>query len=358
MGITPYRRCMRRIGNALLLASGLWVGANAVSDSGGTAAFLRSPPDSGTVPETLQKVVPAGPAEAKLAAAAAAPCSTAVGVFQELSADSTAADSIRMAASGRRADIAFALREYETARDYYKKAASFEKVQGRYHFRTAVASLANGDTAEALKMFSAVIDSGETPFRHEAVLQKGELLLGQKEYLAALGLFQKTGRFSFKNSWSVRTLLGKLECARRLGLADSAASWDKQLSGYRQTILEKERLRKVKEMPLAKPQGGAADSARPAAPAVKDTATAVKDTTAKDSVFSLQVGAFGSKAHAQALVQKIKPNHKEVSCVPAVVEERTFYRVWVGNFDTREAAERFGRDKLMREGFVYRVVVK
>jgi cell division protein FtsN len=75
-------------------------------------------------------------------------------------------------------------------------------------------------------------------------------------------------------------------------------------------------------------------------------------------VFALQVGAFGSKANAEALIKKIKPKHKDVSCVPAVVEERTFYRVWVGSFDTREAAERFGRDKLMREGFVYSVVVK
>jgi tetratricopeptide (TPR) repeat protein len=328
---------MRRCCKALLLVSGLVAGAYAV-------------PDSGTAADTLQKAVPAAP-QAKLAAAMAAPCSSAVSVFQELSADSTAPDSVRRGASGRRADIAFALREYETACDYYKKAATFEKGLGRYHFRTAVAALANGDTAEALKMFSTVIDSGETPFRHEAALQKGELLLGKKEYQAAMDLFQKTGPFSFKNSWSVRALLGKLECARRLGLADSAVAWDRRLSGYRQTILEKERLRKVREIPLAKPQSGAADSTRPAAPAVKDTATA-------DSVFALQVGAFGSKANAEALAKKLKQKHKEVLCVPAVVEERTFYRVWVGNFDTREAAERFGRDKLMREGFVYRVVVK
>jgi len=340
---------MRRCCKALLLVSGLVAGAYAV-------------PDSGTAADTLQKAVPAAP-QAKLAAAMAAPCSSAVSIFQELSADSTAPDSVRRCASGRRADIAFALREYETARDYYKKAAAFEaaafeKGPGRYRYRSAVAALANGDTAEALQTFSTIIDSGETPFRQEAALQKGGLLLGKKEYQAAMDLFQKTGPFSFKNSWSVRALLGKLECARRLGLADSAVAWDRKLSGYRQTILEKERLRKVKEIPLARLQSGAADSARPAAPAIKDTATAVKDTAAKDSVFAIQVGAFGSKANAEALVKKLKPNHKEVSCVPAIVEERTFYRVWVGHFDTREAAEHFGRDKLMREGFVYRVVVK
>jgi hypothetical protein len=335
MCIRPYRRGMRRSLKALLLVSGLLAGANAM-------------PDSGTAADTLQKAISADPL-VLLAAARAVPCSAAASVFQELAADSTAPDSVRRIASGSRADIAFALREYETARDYYKKASAFENGIGRYRYRTAVAALANGDTAEATGIFSTIIDSGETPFRHEAALQKGELLLAQKEFQGAIDLFRKTGPFSFKNSWSIHALLGKLECARRLGLADSAA-YDKKLSGYRQTILEKERLRKIRGIPLAEPQSTARDCAAAAAP--------VNDTAAADTVFSVQVGAFGSKANAETLVKKLKPKYREVSCVSGVVEERTFYRVWVGKFDTREAAERFGKEKMMREGFVYRVVVK
>jgi tetratricopeptide (TPR) repeat protein len=341
MGIRLYCRDMKRCGKAVLLVSGLLAGANAI-------------PDSGTAADALQKAAPADPLEL-LAAARAMPCSAAVSVFQKLAMDSTAPDSVRRIASGSRADIAFALREYETARDYYKnaaafEAAAFEKGPGRYRYRTAVAALANGDTAEAERIFSAIIDSGETPFCHEAAVQKGELLLAQKEFQGAIDLFRKTGPFSFKNSWSIRALLGKLECARRLGFADSAAAYDKKLSGYRQTILEKERLRKIREIPLAEPQSTAGDSAAAAAPA--------KDSAAADTVFSVQVGAFGSKANAEALVKKLKTKYREVSCVSGVVEERVFYRVWVGKFDTREAAERFGKEKMMREGFVYRVVVK
>jgi hypothetical protein len=300
---------------------------------------------AGTMPDSMK----AGPA-ARLAAARAAPCSTAVKIFQELAADSTAPDSVRMAAAGNRADIAFALREYETARDYYKKASLFEKGQGRFHSRTATVAFANGDTAELIGLLSAIIDSGETPFRQEAAVQKAELLIGRKDFQGAMDLFRTTGPFSFKNSWSLRAMLGKLECARRLGLADSAAAYDSRLSGYRQTILEKERLRMIRGIPLAKTQRDGSDSVTPSATAA--------DTAAPDSVFTLQVGAFGSKANAETLIRKLKLKHKEVSCVPAVVEERTFYRVWVGNFDTREAAERFGRDKLMREGCVYHVVAR
>jgi len=351
-GLTTYRA--RRGQNrfkvslpAALLVSALLAGVNAASDSG--------------------NAVPKDPA-ARLAAARVEPCSTSVRLFQELSADSTVPDSLRMVASGCRADIAFALREYETARDYYKIAMGFEKGQGRYHYRLALAALANGDTAEATAMLSPIIDSGETTCRHEAEVIRGELLLGQEDYGGAMALFQKTGPFSFKNSWSVPALLGKLACARFLGLADSAAAYDKKLSVYRLTILEKQRLRKTREIPLAKPRSGAADSVLATAPA-KDTAAKQSMPTdiasdkpaadsASDTTFALQVGAFGSKANAQALIKKLTAQYKNVSCVSAIIDERTFYRVWVGNFETREAAERFGKEKLMRQGLVYRVVVK
>ncbi|MBN2187920.1 MAG: SPOR domain-containing protein [Chitinispirillaceae bacterium] len=330
MGMTPYCR-IRRCCVFLLLAGGLPAGAETALDSGGAAAAM---------PLVGQEAPEAG-----LAAARAMPCSSAVNVFQALAADSTIPDSVRRDASGRRADIAFALREYETARKFYKKAAAFEKGAGRYRYRTAVAALANGDTAEAAGIFSAVIDSGEAPFSHEAAVQKGEILLAREDFQGAMDLFRKTGPFSFRNSWSIHALLGKLACARALGLADSAAAYDKKLSGYRQTILEKERLRKTREIPCANADGAAA-----AAPE--------KDTASADTVFAVQVGAFGSKANAEAMVKKLKRKYREVSCVAGIVEERTFYRVWVGKFDTREAAERFGREKMMREGFVYRVVVK
>jgi tetratricopeptide (TPR) repeat protein len=331
MGVTPYRMVSVHGPTAAafvaLCAAGIFSGAHAAAGSG-----------------------QAGPG-AKLEAARAAPCSTAVRIYRELSADSTVADSLRAVSSERRADIAFALREYETAEDYYKKAAAFEKGQGRCHYRCVVAALANGDTAAALAALDPIIDSGGIPYRHEAAVLKGELLIDRKDYAGAMDCFQKTGPFSFKNGWSVHALLGKLECARRLGLADSAAVYDKNLIGYRQTMLEKERLRKIRDIPLAKPQNGAADSGAL-------TRAAPKDTAAPDSTFALQVGAFGSKTNARALAQKLKPKYKEVVCIPAVVDERTFYRVWVGTFDTREAAERFGKEKLMRQGLVYRVVVK
>jgi tetratricopeptide (TPR) repeat protein len=322
-------------------------------------------PDSSSPAERVPKPTAAVSPEAELLSAKALPCSTAVPVYEKLAADSAYSDSLRKAACCSRADIAFSLREYETAFDYYKKAARFEKEQGRCHYRLGLAALANGDTAGAEGFFRPIADSGDNEFRYLAEVKLGECALSREKFLEAMACFQKAGPFSWLNSWSVPALLGRLECARHLGLADSAAKYDKQLSAHAKTILEKERLRKIRMIPLGVP---AADtsvaSGKPAAvvvtavPKNRDTALKSGGEVSKDSAFSLQVGAFGSKERAQALTKKMVKKFKDAACVPALVDERTFYRVWVGNFESREEAESFGKEKLLRQGLIYRVVVK
>jgi tetratricopeptide (TPR) repeat protein len=323
---------------AALLAGGIFYGVHAAADSGSLKTALQSP-------------------EARLAAAQAAPCSTALRVYLEVAADSTVPDSLKMAACGYRADIAFALREYETALDYYKRAARFEKAPGYCHYRQALAALANGDTAASEAVLKTVADNSESGAAHEAQVALGECLIKRGEYREAMASFQKAGPFSSKDSWSIQALLGKLACARHLGFVDSIAVFEKELSPYAATILEKERLRKIREIPLPEPAAPTAGS-----PTVVSVKKAIKDTvtkeTPRDSVFSLQVGAFGSKERAAALTKKLAAKFKEAECVPAVIDERTFYRVWVGNFESRDDAENFGKIKLLREGLVYRVVVK
>ena len=325
------------------------------------SGVIYAAPDSTTAAERSAKSAVTVSPEAKLLSAKELPCSTAVPVYEELAADSALSDSIRKAACCSRADIAFALREYETAFDYYKKAARFEKEQGRCHYRLGLAALANGDTAGAEGIFRPIADSGDNEFRHLAEVKLGECALSRDKFPEAMACFQKTGPFSWLNSWSVPALLGRLECARHLGLADSAAKYDKQLSVHAKTILEKERLRKIRMIPLGIPVDTSTSSGKPVVTAVmknRDTAAKTATEVSKDSLFSLQVGAFGSKERAQALTKKMVKKFKDAACVPALVDERTFYRVWVGNFESREEAESFGKEKLLRQGLIYRVVVK
>jgi tetratricopeptide (TPR) repeat protein len=268
--------------------------------------------------------------------------------YEDLAADSLRPDSVRMAAAGKRADAAFSLREYETARDYYRKAGAFEKEPGGFQYRYALSALANGDTAEALATLARISSAGNTALAHESQVVLGELALKRNDFKEAMTQFRKTGPFQPLCSWAVPAALGKLTAARALGLADSAAVYERQLSGYSNTMLEKERFRQVRSLTSAAAQDSSV--ARPSAGGF-----AAKPG---DSSYTLQIGAFGSRERANALRKKLAAAFRGAVCVPAVIDERTFYRVQVGDFPTRDEAENFARKKLTPQGYVYRVVVK
>jgi tetratricopeptide (TPR) repeat protein len=294
---------------------------------------------------------------ARFAAAKQATGATAQRLYQELAADTTLSDSLRAFAAACRADLAFALREYETAVDYYSKAAAFEKPSGHYHYRLGLAALANNDTAGAARAVTPVAEGGQTEEAHCAQVLLGDCALHRGAFNEAMALFQKTGPFSLNDSWSIEALLGKLTCARLLGLADSAAAFEKQLSACRQPLLEKERLRKIRAIPLAKPPVSPACTVAAVLPGAPVRDTIVRET-AKDTLFALQVGAFGSKERAQVFTKKLSAKYRNVECVTATIDERTIYRVWVGKFESREEAEGFGKMNFIKQGIVYRVVMK
>ncbi|MBN1131280.1 MAG: SPOR domain-containing protein, partial [Chitinispirillaceae bacterium] len=190
---------------------------------------------------------------------------------------------------------------------------------------------------------------------NRARVRLGDIANEKGDYAGAMKWFQETGPFTAKNGWSVPAFLGKLTCAKNLGLADSAAVFERLLSLYAKTMLEKERFEKVRTLPLRKK--GTAVAARP--PSRAGVMQGKKPSGGgNDTSFTLQVGAFSSRERAMELRQKLIKTHKNVVCVPALVSEQTFYRVWVGDFASREEAERFGRDRFVRQGQSYRIVVK
>lgn len=295
---------------------------------------------------------------AQLTAARAAPCSTAIIVYKSLSVDTTVPDTIRSRACGLLGDYAFAQREYETALDYYKKASALDKTNARYIYRTGLSHLADGDTADAIKRFVEAAGMNGPELPNEARVNLGRISYARGDYKGAMDYFRQTGSFSPTNGWSVSASFGKLMCARELGLADTAAFYEKQCSPYAKTLLERDGFVKTKgRTPIKK-----SDTATPAGERiVVDSGKKPAATKPVDSVsapFALQVGAFGSETSALALKKKLSKSFSDVRSVSAIVSARTFYRVWVGNFKTREAAEKFGRAELLELGLVYRVVAK
>lgn len=286
----------------------------------------------------------ADPAAARFAAAFAAPCSSAAHLYETLATDSTIPDSLRAIACGRRGDFAFTLHDYKTALSYYNEASRLYDRRGAFKFRAGLAALGNGDTAEAETVFLTLTREGDGTVRNEAALLLGEIALQLGQFVVAMADFQSTGPFARTNGWSIRATEGKLVCARRLGMADSAIAYEKLLSPYRRTLLEKE---SVDLTPTG--QGGAA---------VHSDTLSVPGTGAAGAAFTLQVGAFGSRERADAVKRMLIKQFSAVSCMPASVTNQTIFRVRVGDFRTREEAELFGKERLAPQGFAYRVVAK
>jgi tetratricopeptide (TPR) repeat protein len=280
-------------------------------------------------------------------------------ISKSLADDSAATDSVRMAAAVVVGDAAFIKHDFKTATAYYKKAMQFEGDGGHYRFRAGVGALAAGDTADAIACFIAVVGTNDAKLSNRARVKLGDIAIARGEYASAMKWFQETGPFSSKNGWSVPSFIGKLTCAKYLGLADSAAVFERLLSLYAKTMLEKERFKKAQDLPLLKKGMIAAkvDQA-PSRPRPAAAKTSKTPAGKGDSSYTLQVGAFSSRERAMELRQKLLKNHKDVACVPALVSEQTFYRVWVGDFASREEADRFGKNRFQRQGQAYRIVMR
>lgn len=296
--------------------------------------------------------------EARLNSAGTAPCSLAQQIYRDIAADSTAPDSVRMVAAGRHADAAFAAGDFATARDSYARAARNEKNPGYFVYRSGLAALKCGDTAAAVSSFTRCLAMNDSDLSNRVRVMLGDLACASGEYERAMGLFRETGNFSAKNNWSVPAFIGKLTCAKHLGMGDSAAVFDRLLSLYAKSMVEKERYRRARELPLQKAKNGS--EGRNDQPVVKNVP--VRDTenvTARgDTSYTLQIGAFGSRERARELRNRFSKKFKGVTCMPAVVSDHTFYRVWIGVFDTREQAEAFGKNRLLGQGQEYRIVIR
>jgi hypothetical protein len=179
----------------------------------------------------------------------------------------------------------------------------------------------------------------------------GLLNLKQKKYQDALICFSKAGIPAANHPWAVAAISGRIECAKKLGLNEKVLQFEKQLDPYRDLMLETNFTTTAQLTPAQK----AAEPAPTSKANISDTVSEKPDSLKQ---YTLQVGAFGSKENAQALEQKIKNKFAGVSIVQFIVDDKTFYRVWIGTFKSKPEAEAFGTDSLTKNGLSFRVVEK
>ena len=85
-------------------------------------------------------------------------------------------------------------------------------------------------------------------------------------------------------------------------------------------------------------------------PAAKPPKAAEAARTLPPPVFTVQVGSFRSRRKAEDLAARMREQGVQVQVVEASVAGRTWYRVQVGRFDTRAAAEAHYRKHLRPRG--------
>lgn len=60
-----------------------------------------------------------------------------------------------------------------------------------------------------------------------------------------------------------------------------------------------------------------------------------------DQYFTIQIGSYRNKVNAQKLVEELQNKGLNAKIVEALVKGNTYYRVWVGQFNTLEAAKAY-----------------
>lgn len=289
----------------------------------------------------------------KLAYALVAPCSTAVVIYKSLTEQSNISDSLKSAAYVKLGQYYYISKNYNQAANCYRNASKYGK-NPEYRHYWALAALASGDRETAKSIWHTLtLEYGDT-LSEMAQCQLGLLCFEQKKYQDALNYYAKAGAPAVNHPWAVTALAGKLECVKKLGLNEEALQFEAQLQPYRKLLIENLPTSENKQ----KSEQITADTVLPVEKNQDSNAITVSEMTDTLGFFTLQVGAFSSKDNAQALVNKVKIKHPSVSIVPLSINDKLFYRVWIGAFKSKSEAEHYGLDSLKKTGLSFRIVEK
>jgi tetratricopeptide (TPR) repeat protein len=274
-----------------------------------------------------------------------APCSLSVAIFTKCAADTTVPDSLRAAAYGQLGDYSFVHSAFKTAAEKYRRASSVRS-EARYRHRWAMAAAALHDMATARSLWQTMILEHGTDLALQAYYHLALIDMEEGGYDSAYAKLGKCGEPDSTRSWTVAATAAKLECAIKLGKTDAAKKLEKKLKPYGELLLERDLPALSGLRSGKKTAAGTASSSRPDGP------------QAEQEEYTLQVGAFGSIDNATALQKKLGNTYGEVTILPVTLSDQVFYRVRVGVFKSKDAAEKFGNNSLATAGIAFKAVVK
>jgi tetratricopeptide (TPR) repeat protein len=273
--------------------------------------------------------------------ATVAPCSTAVILYKELSTSTTVHDTLKAAACAAMGEYYFSQKKYDNAIEQYRSSIKYVS-SAKMRDRWALCLFCAGQYDAALTLWNALALEFKKEYGVTADFYNGCVALRNGKYADAISSFEKCGKPDPSKPFTVEALSGKNFCLVKLGKQTDAALVAEQLKPFSLSSIA---------WPEFKGQTQNVTT--------KEEKTEEKSPTG-DSLdgFTVQVGAFSTFENASTLQNKLSQQFKNVSVATVTLDDKTFYRVRIGSFATREDADRFAMDSVQKAGITGKAVPK
>lgn len=271
-----------------------------------------------------------------------APCSTSVRLYKEIAVAANSSDTLKAAAFIALGEYCFARKEYNVAAEHYKTAMKYRSGPS-VRDRWALALFCNGQHDAALTLWGALSLENKKEFGIVADFYSACAQLHKGNYSEALRRFEKCGKPDPAKPYTVEALSGRHLCLVKMGQPKDAEILSRQIKQFSVYSL-----------------AWSSFSSKPTAAVTKTVPEEKREvpSESRSDEFTVQVGAFSTIENASALQEKLSRQFKNVAVAMVTLDEKTFYRVRVGSFATREDAELFATDSILKAGFTGKAVPK
>jgi TolA-binding protein len=285
----------------------------------------------------------------------------AISLYKKIVADKFSADSLRSEAYFRLGCALYLKGRFQKASGFFINAAG---VSGKSRDLEACYLNAVHDTLDTSFLATLQKAAGDTALTSSktANFYLGIYFYAKKEFSRALSHFNASIGASEDMPWKCCAYAGAYCCSAELSRSQEAADILALIKRNWPVYLEHTLVDKTKINP---PTTVKKDSASP-----KDTtAWLTPDSTQKkepvsskplpsmqSSGFSLQVGSFSTMENAQALKTSLKNDFPSVEITQGTVGNKTVFRVRVGVFKSRDAAQTLGDSTLVKKGIAFKVI--
>jgi cell division septation protein DedD len=267
-------------------------------------------------------------------------------------------------------DLFFCDGDYARASMFYERA--FATTQDyRHALLRSAALVAQRSDAAAERVLKDILKAAPQHYRAEAFFYLGLVQWQRNSHSQALDCFIESLEGSDSVGWYLPALTGAWYSAQAMGFTGQAERYLQRIRRVGTPLLEEKILAKKAstsyalgktpppQPPAPKPPKTEQATVLVSAPTQSgDSATAPARGKAAVEQFTVQVGSFSAKSNAQEVYAKLKKDFATVSIKSATVGEGTFYRVHVGSFANREAAEQFARRQIEPRKMTFKIVAR